>query len=172
MMMTKTFAKALLLFSALILLFNSCKKFEDDDRRYLKTPCGRVAKKWELYKITNRSGRDYADSVIYYKITDNNFAENPDQSFTYKGMLLEFDRSTNKLCLETGIRGSLNILNKPFSYGYYEIKFKRTAFKFDVRPHANTPTRYFMDDYTIFKMTSDELIFGRDKARVYFKVAE
>lgn len=131
-----------------------------------------MAKTWRLYKITNRSGRDYADSVIYYKITDNNWAVDSSQSFTYKGMLMEFDRSKNNLCIETGIRGTLKVLNKPFSSGYYEVKFKRTTLKFDVRPHENTPTRYFSDDHTIFKMTSDELIFGRGQARAYFRVAD
>lgn len=170
--MTKSHKIILLLTFITIIIFSSCKKYEEDDKRYYKTPCGRVAKKWQLYKITDQNGKDYTDSLIYFKIPDNNWATKSEQSFTYNGLILEFERSKNKLCLETGIRGKATVLNKPFSSGYYEIKFKRTMFKFDLRPHENTPTRYFIDDYTIFKMTKDELIFGRGQARAYFRVAD
>ena len=170
--MTKRFHKILIVILTILLVFNNCKKYEEDDKRYYKTPCGRVAKKWQLYKIVDRNGKDYTDSLFYFQIPDNKWALKPEQSFTYNGLILEFERSNNKLCIETGIRGKATILNKPFSSGYYEIKFKRTKFKFDLRPHENTPTRYFIDDYTIFKMTSDELIFGREQARAYFKVAD
>lgn len=169
--MTKTNFKILLFVSTIILIFNCCKKYEEDDKRYYKTPCGRVAKKWQLYKITDINGKDYTDSLFNFKIPDNNWAVTPEQTFTYNGLILEFERSNNKLCIETGIRGKVTIPNKPFSSGYYEIKFKRTKFKFDLRPHENTPTRYFIDDYTIYKMTSDELIFGRGLAKAFFKVA-
>ena len=111
-------------------------------------------------------------NYFFFKIPDNNWALKPEQSFTYNGLILEFERSNNKLCIETGIRGKATILNKPFSYGYYEIKFKRTMFKFDLRPHENTPTCFFINDYKIYKMTSDELIFGRGQERAYFKVAD
>ncbi len=159
---------------AVILTFNNCKKYEQDDKRYYKTPCGRVAKKWQLYKIVDKNGRDYTDSVIYYKTPDNGWAFVPEQSYTYGGMIIEFERSKNKLCLETGIRGSVAVLNKPFNKGYYELKFKRTKFKFDIEPHTNSPARYFFDDYTIYKMTSDELIFGQEwnEMRAYFRVAD
>jgi len=165
--------KFCLIFFIAVILISGCKKYEQDEKRYYKTPCGRIAKKWELYKITDKDGRDITDSLIYYKIPDNKWALIPEQSFTYRNLMLEFDRSKNKLCLETGIRGNVTILNKPFSSGYYEIKFKRTKFKFDLRPHENTPTRYFIDDYTIYKMTSDELIFGQEwnKMRAFFTAA-
>lgn len=164
--------KTVILF-ALIFSLNSCKKYEQDDKRYYKTPCGRVAKKWELYKIVDKNGRDYTDSVIYFKTPDNGWAFVPEQSYTYAGMIIEFERSKNQICLETGIRGSVKVLNKPFNKGYYEIKFKRTKFKFDIEPHTNSPARYFFDDYTIYKMTSDELIFGQEwnQMRAYFRVA-
>lgn len=152
-------------------LIFACKKYELDDHRYLKTPCGRVAKQWELYKITDRYGNEYQDSVIYFKIPDNGWALVPEQSFTYRGLIIEFERSTNWWCTETGIRADAKITNKPFGSGYYELKFKRTMFKLDLSPHKNTPTRYFIDDYTIYKMTSSELIFGRGNARAYFRVA-
>ncbi len=170
--MKRRFHKTLIVISTILLFFNNCKKYEDDDKRYYKTPCGRVAKKWQLYKIVDRNGKDYTDSLFYFQIPDNNWALKPEQSFTYNGLILEFERSNNKRCIETGIRGEATILNKPFSSGYYEIKFKRTKFKFDLRPHEKTPTRYFIDDYTIFKMTTDELIFGRGQARAYFRVAD
>jgi hypothetical protein len=159
---------------AIILTLICCKKYEQDDRRYYRTPCGRIAKKWKLYKIVDKNGRDYTDSVIYFKIPDNGWALLPEQSYTFGGMIIEFDRSKNKLCLETGIRGSVKVLNKPFNTGHYEIKFKRTKFKFDIEPHAKSPDKYFFDDYTIFKMTSDELIFGQEgnEMRAYFKVAD
>jgi hypothetical protein len=112
------------------------------------------------------------DGLIFFKIPDNNWAEKAEQSFTYNGLIMELERSRNLLCLETGIVGSVKILNRPFSSGYYELKYKRTRIKFDVRPHEKTPSRYFIDDYTIYKMTSDELIFGRGKARAYFRVSD
>ncbi len=166
--------KYLLLLSIVVVLnWNGCKKYEQDDKRYYKTPCGRVAKKWQLYKITDKNGKDFTYSVIYFKTPDNGWALVPEQSYTYAGMIIEFERSNNNLCLETGIRGNLKVLNKPFNKGYYEIKFKKTKFKFDIEPGVNSPSRYFVDDYTIYKMTSDELIFGQDwnEMRAYFKVA-
>ena len=161
--------KLLFILGALAMI-SACKKYELDDRRYFRSPCGRVAKRWQLYKITDQKGKEYQDSVFYYKIPDNGWAIVPEQSYTYNGMILELGRSANVFCLETGIGGDAKIINKPFSSGYYEIKFKRTMFKFDLRPHENTPSRYFLHDYTIFKMTSDELIFGRGNARAYFRV--
>ncbi len=166
----KTF---ILFFLTSMLMCTACKKYDLDDKRYYKTPCGRVAKRWQLYKIVDKDGRDFTDSVIYYKTPDNGWAFVPEQSYTYGGMIIEFERSKNMLCLETGIRGNVTVTNKPFNKGYYELKFKRTMFKFDIEPGTNSPNRYFFDDYTIYKMTSDELIFGRgDKMRAYFKVAD
>jgi hypothetical protein len=163
----------ILILFAVILTCNSCKKYEQDGERYFKTPCGRVAKKWQLYKIVDKNGRDYTDSVIYFTTSDNGWAFVPEQSYTYGGMIIEFERSKNKLCLETEIRGNATVFNKPFNKGYYEIRRKRTEFKFDIEPHTNSSARYFFGDYKIFKMTSDELIFGQDwnEMRAYFKVA-
>ncbi|MDF2449628.1 MAG: hypothetical protein K0R26_2132 [Bacteroidota bacterium] len=162
-----------ILFLSALVTYSGCKKYDQDDKRYYKTPCGRVAKKWQLYKITDKNGRDITDSLIYFKTPENGWAFVPGQSYTYGGMIIEFERSDNKLCLETGIRGNVKVLNKPFYKGYYELKFKRTKFKFDIEPHTNSPSRYFFDDYTIYKMTSDELIFGQNwnEMRAYFKVA-
>jgi len=159
------------LFLAIILICNGCKKYDDDDRRYFKTPCGRIAKKWQLYKITDKKGRDFTDSLIYFKIPDNNWALIPEQSFTYSGLILELERSNNKLCIETDIIGSATVLNKPFSSGYYALRVRRTILILDLRPHEHTPTRYFINDYTINKMTSDELVFGNGLVKAYFKVA-
>jgi len=73
----------ILILFAVILTCNSCKKYEQDDERYFKTPCGRVAKKWQLYKIVDKNGRDYTDSVIYFTTSDNGWAFVPEQSYTY-----------------------------------------------------------------------------------------
>ena len=166
------FLKTLLIASSILFVVSSCKKYEEDEKTYYKTPCGRVVKKWKLYKITDKNGNDYKDSLFYFRIPDNGWALKPEQSFTYNGLILELERSNNKMCLETGIRGNATILNQPFSSGYYELIYKRKMFKFDVRPHEKTPTRYFINDYKIYKMTSTELIFGRSQEKVYFKVAD
>lgn len=154
----------------LVIVFVSCKKYEEDDKRYLKTPCGRVAKKWKLNKILDANGKEFTDSVIYYTPAPGE----PLQSIRYGDMILEFERSENKLCLETGIRGKVKSEGVPvYERSYYELQYKRTHFKFDIRPSELASIYYFIDDYKIYKMTKDELVFGHDrnKFRAYFIVA-
>ena len=160
----------ILFFIFSILLLFGCKKYEEDDRRYFKSPCGRIAKKWELYKITDRNGKDCADSTIRFTYWTGPSIAYTD-SFTYNGMIIEFERSSNFFCGGTGIEGAVKCTNKPFSSGYYELKSKRTMFKLDIRPSDGSSTRYFLDDYKIHKMTSDELIFSNDQFKAYFKAA-
>lgn len=90
-------------------------------------------------------------------------------------MILEFDKIKNLFCLETGLtglRGNVKCTNKPYSSGYHNFLLNRTKLKFDIRPNEHTNTRYFINDYTVFKMTSDELIFGNDNAKAYFRIAD
>lgn len=162
--------KRLLIILPCFLLVTTCKKYDHDERRYLKTACGRIARTWELYRITDGI-RDYQDSVIYFTQPENDWIKTQEQSFTYGGLLMEFDRSDNLLCLETGITGAVKILNRPFSSGTYELRNKRSRFSFDVRPHEKTPVRYFQDTYRIYKLTKDELIFGNEPKVVYFRAA-
>lgn len=163
----------LLFLIPLLVCLPACKKYAEDDKRYFRTPCERIAKKWELYKITDNSGKDYTDSVFYYRTPDTDWALLPSQSYTYRGLILELSRSKNKFCLETGIYGDVTVENKPFSSGHYEIKNKRTVLNLDVRIKENSPSRYFIDSYTLYKMTSDALIFGQgDQFRVYFKAVK
>lgn len=152
-----------------LLFLCGCKRYEDDHRRYLKTPCGRIAKKWELTSIAWLNGREFMDSVIYYKTPDNGWAVVPSQSFTYRGLVLQLGRSANKLCLETGIRGDATVTNKPFSYGSYELINKRTLLRFDVRPAYNGDARYFYGIYAIHKMTKDELNISNSWIRISFR---
>ncbi len=170
--MSKPLIKSLFIFLTLVLISIGCKKYENDNRRYLKTACGRIAKKWQLYKITNRNGIDYAQDTSSYYLYDNTGQVISSEKFTYYGMILEFDKVGSEICAEVGLRGSVGCLNKKFNSGYYELRNRRTAIILDLIPLAGNPARYFEGGYNIFKMTKDEFVFGDGQARAYFKVAD
>lgn len=146
-----------------------CKRYEEDHRRYLKTPCGRIAKKWELTSITLSNGRDFQDSVIYYKTPDNNWAPDPSQSFTYRGLILDLGRSSNKLCLEMRAFGDAIVTNKQFYSGDYELIRKRTQIRFGVSPCHSSDTYYFFGLYVIHEMTKEELVISNSRVRISFR---
>ncbi len=152
-----------------LLLNMGCKKYAEDRQRYLKTPCERIAKEWELYSITDRDGREFKDSVVTYKSPNNKWALNPEQRFTYNGLVIAFQRSSNKMCLETGIDGKATVTNKPFGEGRYSLKHKRVYLEMDVSPYPNATPRYFFGLYKILKLTPSELIIDNNSSRVRFK---
>lgn len=163
--------KTVILFLLVFISLFGCKKYAEDDVNSINSPCQRVARKWKLNKITNKNGRDYSDSVIYI-YNPNRLIPGPSDSFTYSNLILELKKSKNVFCLETGIRGVATVYNKPFYSGYYEIKFKKSKFKFDIIPDKNAPTRYFFDDYDIIKLTNSEMIFSNYKTKAYFKALD